>query len=110
MILMRRMQRQKHRGSLVVTVPDHRHAITRLILGDHPLVLEQLRRCTRYHAAVPRHLRLRRLFALYVESPEHVLMSCIAHPRLVAFREDCYSECLIHGVSCTSALILVQED
>jgi hypothetical protein len=90
----------------MVTIPEHRHAITRLILGDHPLASEQLRRGSRYHAPVPPHLRLCRLCALYVESPEHVLMSCIADPQLTALREQCYGECSQQGVVCTSALLL----
>jgi hypothetical protein len=50
--------------------------------------------------------RLCCLCALHLESPEHVLMSCIAHPDLAALREECYNERSLQGVLCTSAFLL----
>jgi hypothetical protein len=35
--------------NLQVSVPKHHLAMTRLVLADHPLAVEQLRRASRYH-------------------------------------------------------------
>jgi hypothetical protein len=74
------------RHYLEVSVPLHRHTLTRLLLADHPLAVEQLRRASRYHAPVPYNLRLCRLCRLKVETPEHVLLLCTRSEALCDLR------------------------
>ncbi len=67
---------------------DHRRAITRLIVSDHPLAIEQLRRVPPARR-VPRELRTCR-FCLEegaIESEVHVLLNC-TDERMVDLRES----------------------
>lgn len=89
----------RHYLTLVV-IPVHRQAITRLILSDHPLACEQLRRQTRHHPAIPYHRRLCRFCALSVETPEHLLIQCVASPSLVQIRRSLYGDLAILGIPC----------
>ena len=86
------------RHHLTDVPPSYRHTITRLLLSDHPLAWEQLRRDTRYYKRVPRHLRLCRFCRTALESPEHVLMSCEASDDLSSLRDRFYDS-LRAGVS-----------
>jgi hypothetical protein len=70
------------RHHLEVPIPKHRLALTRLVLADHPLAVEQLRRASRYHPPVPRDDRLCRFCKQHVETPEHGLLLCHASPAL----------------------------
>ncbi|KAF8994366.1 hypothetical protein BDZ89DRAFT_898168, partial [Hymenopellis radicata] len=89
------------RHYLRLRVTKHRKALTRLLLSDHPLALEQLhqengrrqpyrfpdvRRADRYHPFVPRDERLCRLCGSSIESPEHAILLCEGDPDLVALR------------------------
>jgi hypothetical protein len=74
------------RHYLEVPTPKHRRALTRLLLSDHPLAVEQLRRASRYHPAVPQNDRLCRLCRSHVETPEHVLLLCNASPSIADLR------------------------
>jgi hypothetical protein len=65
------------RHYLEVPIPKHRLALTRLVLADHPLAVEQLRRASRYHPPVPCDDRLCRLSKQHVETPEHVLVPAL---------------------------------
>ena len=71
---------------LEVPNQKHRRALTRLLLADHPLAVEQLRRGSRYHPVVPRHSRLCRLCNGNIETPEHILLLCGASPALLDLR------------------------
>ncbi|KAF8998486.1 hypothetical protein BDZ89DRAFT_1000036, partial [Hymenopellis radicata] len=70
------------RHYLRLRVTKHRKALTRLLLSDPPLALEQLRRADRYHPFVPRDERLCRLCGSSIESPEHAILLCEGDPDL----------------------------
>ncbi|KAK0430056.1 hypothetical protein EV421DRAFT_1666820, partial [Armillaria borealis] len=60
-----------------------------LLLGDHCLAVEQLRRHSAYFLPpVPRHLCLCRFCRLEIESPEHALLMCDGSPTLSAMRNQ----------------------
>jgi hypothetical protein len=60
-----------------MTVPKHRIALTQLLLSDHVLAVELLRRQTRAcPLPVLRHQRLCWLCRHAVETPEHALLLC----------------------------------
>ena len=76
---------------LEVPTPKHHHAltrVTRLLLSDHPLAVEQLRRTSRYHPSVPHAHCLCRLCRQQVESPEHILLLCTASSALHNLRHN----------------------
>lgn len=75
------------RNYLRVVNTNHRKAVTRLLLSSHNLALERMRWSERYHDRVPRELRLCRLCANAVESPEHALLLCTGSEELIALRE-----------------------
>lgn len=68
----------KFREYLSIPCPAHRKALTRLLLSDHRLALEELRRRGR----PPRHNRLCRFCPIQVEDPPHALFHC-PHPPLL---------------------------
>ena len=70
------------RHYLQVPIPKHHLALTRLVLADHPLAMEQLRRASRYNPPIPHACHLRRLCRQDVETPEHVLLLCNASSAL----------------------------
>lgn len=76
------------RHYLHVLVPAHRVSLTRLLLSDHCLAEEQLRRETRYRRAYPRPKRLCRFGCEEVESPLHALFTCARNGDLAALRAD----------------------
>jgi hypothetical protein len=65
-------------------VADHRKALTRLLLSDHGLALEQMQRGYVY---IPFDQRLCRLCENCIESPEHALLECRALSQLIRLRE-----------------------
>ncbi|KAF9020379.1 hypothetical protein BDZ89DRAFT_991924 [Hymenopellis radicata] len=76
------------RSYLLVRVPAHRVALTRLLTGSHTLGVEAVKwlpRPTTFTQGVPRHWRLCRLCGDDVEDELHVLMWCTA-PSLVERR------------------------
>ncbi len=79
------------RHYLHLRITKHRKALTRLLLSDHPLALEQLRR-EDSHYFVPRMERLCRLCSRKVESPEHAILLCKTEPELVALRLEALEE------------------
>ncbi|PBK64645.1 hypothetical protein ARMSODRAFT_1053743 [Armillaria solidipes] len=77
------------RHYLHVRIHKHRVAITCLLLGDHCLAVEQLRRHSAYFLPpVPRHLRLCRFCHSEIESPEHALLTCEGSTTLSAMRNQ----------------------
>lgn len=76
------------RHYLHVKVPKHRIALTRLLLSDHSLAIEQLRRGTRTRPYYPRHLRLCRFCLADIEDPIHALLVCDANEDLSELRRD----------------------
>jgi hypothetical protein len=101
------------RHYLQVQVPGHRRALTQLLLGDHPLGVEQLRRAGRYHPSVPRPDRLCRLCREDVETPEHILLICNVLPALSLLRHNFCLNLQTHGlqlpcVTCANATCVLQ--
>jgi hypothetical protein len=73
----------KFRAYLNIRVPEHRKAMTHLMVGDHRLAIERLRWRERGREPTPRKMRLCRLCGREVEEPVHVLMQCMARQELV---------------------------
>lgn len=69
----------------------HRVSMCRLLLNDHKLALELLRRASRAVPAIPRALRLCRFCKDKVESPEHAILECRASPDLTRIRVDAFN-------------------
>ncbi|KAF8987725.1 hypothetical protein BDZ89DRAFT_1202073, partial [Hymenopellis radicata] len=63
------------RHYLSVKRADHRKSMTRLLLSDHHLAVEQLRRAARYVPSLPRDCRLCRFCQKAVETPEHAVLA-----------------------------------
>ena len=76
------------RHYLHVKIPRHRMALTGLLLSDHILAIEQLRRATRNRPRYPRHLRICRLCKNDVEDPIHALLICVGSEQLVTLRKQ----------------------
>ncbi|KZV84831.1 hypothetical protein EXIGLDRAFT_623753, partial [Exidia glandulosa HHB12029] len=75
------------RAYLRVKGRTHRQALTSLVLSDHCLSIEMLRRGTRSRAeSVPRALRLCRLCLSAIEDPIHALFVCSASQELRGYR------------------------
>ncbi len=74
------------RHYLHVLVPSHRISLTRILLSDHCLAEEQLRRETRYRPAYPPHLRLCRFGCPDMETPVHALLVCANNDELTRIR------------------------
>ena len=64
------------RHYLRVVIPNHRFAITKMLLSDHPLALERGRWAERDRSVIPTNQRLCRFCREEVESPEHALFEC----------------------------------
>ena len=64
------------RHYLRIKQPEHRKAITRLILSSHSLAVERRRWTERGKTIVPREWRLCRFCYIYVEDPAHALFVC----------------------------------
>ena len=77
-----------HRSYLDVHIPAHRKALTRLMLSEHPLAIEQLRRTSRYRPRIDRDLRICRLCRGAVEDEVHVLLHCDGDNDLVQLRSE----------------------
>lgn len=75
------------RHYLDVANSQHRKALTRLVLSDHCLGVEQLRR-TPNGAAIARDQRLCRFCRSVVETPEHALLECHGDGVLFSLRTD----------------------
>ncbi|KAI5827202.1 hypothetical protein K523DRAFT_247356, partial [Schizophyllum commune Tattone D] len=81
------------RPYLATTVPAHRKALTRLLLSDHILAVEVLRRPARYRRAVlAREDRLCRLCRLHVEDEVHALLDCRGRLDLICMRRTLFED------------------
>jgi hypothetical protein len=78
------------RHYLRVSVRNHRESITQLLLGDHCLASEVLRRQKGRKEGrlepVPRRLRLCRMCRKEIETPEHALLTCMGDVRIISAR------------------------
>ncbi|KAJ7620092.1 hypothetical protein FB45DRAFT_754785, partial [Roridomyces roridus] len=70
----------------MITVPEHREAVTSILLSTHQLALEKLRYADHADPSLPRDQRLCRFCRAVVESPEHALFECQASTEVVQFR------------------------
>ncbi|KAL1658142.1 hypothetical protein GGF50DRAFT_92814, partial [Schizophyllum commune] len=74
-------------------LPAHRKALTRLLLSDHILAVEVLRRPARYRRAVlAREDRLCRLCRLHVEDEVHALLDCRGRLDLICMRRTLFED------------------
>ncbi|KAL1671323.1 hypothetical protein EV122DRAFT_256580 [Schizophyllum commune] len=81
------------RPYLATAVPAHRKALTRLLLSDHILAVEVLRRPARYRRAVhAREDRLCRLCRLQVEDEVHALLDCRGRLDLISMRRVLFED------------------
>ncbi|KAJ7814947.1 hypothetical protein B0H14DRAFT_2309802, partial [Mycena olivaceomarginata] len=75
------------RHYLRVKTPDHRRALTRMVLSSHSLAVERRRWTERGKPIVPREWRLCRFCKDSVEDPAHAMFLC-DHPELRQVRES----------------------
>ncbi|KAF5374622.1 hypothetical protein D9615_008976 [Tricholomella constricta] len=68
--------------------PRHRHAITQLLLSDHPLAVEQLRRQRWTGGRIERWQRLCRFCRTAIEDEIHALFGCRSSERLLLARDE----------------------
>ncbi|TRM55765.1 hypothetical protein BD626DRAFT_279380 [Schizophyllum amplum] len=80
-----------------VIIAAHRKALTRLLVSDHILAVEQLRRADRYRLRVPREHRLCRLCGVAVEDEAHALLACEGSQELLALRTGWYASLPLRG-------------
>ncbi|KAJ7480647.1 hypothetical protein FB451DRAFT_1030957 [Mycena latifolia] len=73
------------RHYLRIKQPEHRKALTRLILSSHSLAVERRRWKERGKKIVPHQWRLCRFCYVYVEDPAHALFAC-PHTELQTLR------------------------
>lgn len=71
------------RAYLKIAIPNHRTALTRLLLSTHELAIERLR-----WQGVPRAERVCRLCEGALEEPEHALLQCSGKAELVGLRTE----------------------
>ena len=76
------------RHYLRVVVPNHRFAITRMLLSNHPLALERGRWAERDRPIIPRNQCLCRFRKEDVESPKHALFECTRSWELLNSRAE----------------------
>lgn len=99
---MGRLEKDKDTGKLVkksldfrhylrIKQPEHRKALTRLILSSHSLAVERRRWKERGKSIVPRQWRLCRFCYVCVEDPAHALFVC-AHRELKDLRQNFFDK------------------
>lgn len=76
------------RHYLYVQIPEHRLSLTRLLLSDHCLASEQLRRATRYRQKIPSQLRICRFCKGDIEDPLHAMLTCTGNVDITALRSE----------------------
>jgi hypothetical protein len=95
-LLVGRMEHDKDTGKLVkksldfrhylrVKQPEHRKALTRMVLSSHSLAVERRRWKERGTKSVPQQWRLCRFCYIYVEDAPHAMFRC-QHAPLVEIR------------------------
>ncbi|KAJ6550268.1 hypothetical protein B0H19DRAFT_996947, partial [Mycena capillaripes] len=86
-VLVGRLEMDKETGKLVkksldfrhylrVKQPEHRKALTKMVLSSHSLAVERRRWKERGKKIVPRQWRLCRFCYIYVEDPAHAMFKC----------------------------------
>ncbi|KAJ7708472.1 hypothetical protein B0H14DRAFT_2415356 [Mycena olivaceomarginata] len=97
-LLVDRLEQDKDTGKLVkksldfrhylrINQPEHRKALTRLVLSSHSLAVERRRWKERGKKIVPLQWRLCRFCYIYVEDAAHALLAC-QHYELLEPRKD----------------------
>ncbi|KAJ6541346.1 hypothetical protein B0H19DRAFT_868193, partial [Mycena capillaripes] len=97
-LLVGRLEKDKDTGKLVkksldfrhylrIKQPEHRKALTRLILSSHSLAVERRRWKERGKKVVPRQWRLCRFCYIYVEDPAHALFA-YQHAEVKELRQE----------------------
>ncbi|KAF5371511.1 hypothetical protein D9615_009610 [Tricholomella constricta] len=81
------VSRRRLQPYLKLPDPRHRHAITQLLLCDHPLAVEQLRRRRLTTGRIERGQRLCRFCRTAVEDEVHALFGCSSSQRLLLARD-----------------------
>ncbi|KAJ7254215.1 hypothetical protein C8J57DRAFT_945698, partial [Mycena rebaudengoi] len=61
---------------LGIKAPEHRRALTRMILSSHSLAVERRRRKERRKPVVPKQWRLCRFCYVHIEDPAHAMFVC----------------------------------
>ncbi|KAJ6563636.1 hypothetical protein DFH09DRAFT_1035242 [Mycena vulgaris] len=92
--------RRRRHYLMMVAVPAHRKALTRLLLGDHTLSIERVRYPARYRLAVPREERLCRFCRAAIEDEVHALLTCDVQAPLIELRVSFLAD----AFECDSAL------
>ncbi|KAJ7150526.1 hypothetical protein C8R43DRAFT_887388 [Mycena crocata] len=75
------------RHYLAIPQPEHRKALTQMILSSHSLAVERRRWTERRKKIVPRQWRLCRFCYVYVEDPAHAMFAC-QHEELKPIRQE----------------------
>ncbi|KAJ7118478.1 hypothetical protein C8R43DRAFT_901515 [Mycena crocata] len=75
------------RHYLRVKQPEHRKALTKMVLSSHCLAVERRRWKERGKKIVPRQWRLCRFCYVYVEDPAHAMFKC-DHGELIELRQN----------------------
>jgi hypothetical protein len=97
-LLVGRLEKDKDTGALVkkslefrhylrIKQPEHRKALTKLILSSHSLAIERRRWRERGKNIVPEQWRLCRFCYVYIEDPAHALFAC-QHDELNEHRQE----------------------
>jgi hypothetical protein len=97
-LLVGRLEKDKDTGKLVkkslnfrhylrVKQPEHRKALTKMILSSHSLAIECWRWKERGKKIVPRQWRLCRFCYIYVEDPAHAMFKC-EHAQITQIRQN----------------------
>ncbi|KAJ7262722.1 hypothetical protein B0H12DRAFT_1270026 [Mycena haematopus] len=103
----------RHYLTLVVN-KDHRKALTRLLLSQHPLAVERMRYKSRYHRVeIPREYRRCRFGCPDVETVEHALFLCTAKPEVIQRRRQfvektASQEPRVRGISLNNSTTLLR--
>ncbi|KAJ7265164.1 hypothetical protein C8J57DRAFT_1069585 [Mycena rebaudengoi] len=74
------------RHYLRIASPEHRRALTQMVLSSHSLAIERRRWRERGKKVVPEQWRLCRFCYCYIEDPAHAMFVC-QHPELLPIRK-----------------------
>jgi hypothetical protein len=74
------------RHYLRIKAPQHRRALTRMILSSHSLAVERRRWKERRKPVVPKQWRLCRFCFVHIEDPAHAMFVC-EQPQLIELRQ-----------------------
>jgi hypothetical protein len=88
----------------------HRKSMTHLLLSDHSLALEMLRRGSRYQPPTPRDLRLCGFCETEIESPEQALLVCDKSDDLCSIREEAFEKLSTFHPSISRGQLITTEE